>query len=390
MRNSKPLSHTFVARLLLLVALTGVAQGVMAPRILGQENSLSISASAGILVDVSSGEVLWSKNPDQRRPVASTTKIMTALLVLENVSLEETVTTSETPPRVGGGDQLVVRFGLVAGERARVEDLLFALMLQSANDAAVALAEHVGGSVSDFAKKMNERAAELGAGDTRFVNPHGLDEPGQFSTARDLATISRAALNHPTFRRIVGSESQLVVSSHRQREIENRNEMLSIYPGATGIKTGTTEAAGRALVASAARADEERIAVVLSTETPNADASKLLDYGLDNFKRVDAAKQGDVWGVLTFADGVTFEIVVAESVSVLLPSGDAVPQTELAEDGRFLTVRTVASTVSVDTEFRCEGAPCPIFAGRESTIVDDIWRFLTPVAELVDGWLVGV
>lgn len=387
------MKHHPFRTILAILAIASVLSTAWAPPTAGQEDASDplapdIGAASAILIDVESGEELWSKDPDQRRPVASTTKILTALLVLEDVDLEDEVVVGPSPARVDNGDRLVVKFGLVAGERVTVEDLLFALLLESANDAAIALAEHVGGTVTTFVDKMNERAVALGATGTRFRNPHGLDEPGHFSTARDMSLFALAALRHAPFRRIVGSEVHDIETSRRQRSITNRNDLLSTYPGATGIKTGQTEAAGRALVASAARGDEERVAVILGTRTPQTDAAILLDHGLEGFKRVRAARAGSLWGVVTFADGLSFEIVLADDVDVLIQQPSMPIAQTISADAKSVRLTTRHRTIEVETEFRCGGGPCPAFPSRQETWVDDIWDVLRPLASAVDGWLV--
>lgn len=240
-----------------------------------------VSAGAWILYDDTFGHILAGKEPDIGRAVASTTKIMTALVVIERS--EPGATVEITPQADLAGESEI---GLVPGEASwTVEDLLAALLLQSANDAAVALAQHVGGSVPGFAELMNTKATELGLRNTNFVNPHGLDHPDHYSTARDLLTMTLAAMNDPTFARLVQARSANLPADPdgEPRVAVNRNELLAAYPGAIGVKTGYTDNALLTLVAAAERDRRRLYAVVLGSSDHFADATALLDYGFAEF-----------------------------------------------------------------------------------------------------------
>ncbi|MGH9051841.1 MAG: D-alanyl-D-alanine carboxypeptidase family protein [Acidimicrobiia bacterium] len=239
-----------------------------------------VSASSWILYDQGFDRELGSLNPDERRAIASTTKMMTALVVLERAPLGELVTVSEEAAGVGEAE-----IGLVAGEALTVGDLLVALLIDSANDAAVALAEHVGGSEEGFVALMNETARRLGLADTHFANPHGLDDSGHYSTARDLLAIALAGMENPTFADLVGTRRAPFPSTPDggEREALTTNTLLRSYPGTFGVKTGFTDEAGLALVA-AAQQDERRVyAVVLGSEDHFADTVALLEYGFTAF-----------------------------------------------------------------------------------------------------------
>jgi D-alanyl-D-alanine carboxypeptidase len=211
------------------------------------------------------------------------TKIMTALVLLEHGRLSDTVTVSRGAAAVRG-----YQLGLRVGQRVSLEDLLAAILIRSANDAAVAAAEHVGGSVAGFAALMNAKARALGMTQSRFANPHGLDEPGHVTTARDMAQLTRAALDHPHFARLVSvREARVNVWQAvrkrklvaRPRLIVSHNRLLGRLEGADGVKTGYTDAAGRCLVASATRGDRRMIAVLLNAPDRWSDAELLLEYG---------------------------------------------------------------------------------------------------------------
>ncbi|MCI3920407.1 D-alanyl-D-alanine carboxypeptidase [Paenibacillus sp. TRM 82003] len=252
--------------------------------------TVDIAGEAGIVVDADSGEVLYGKNDRIRMYPASTTKIMTALLALEYGRLDEPITVG-AEARQRAADESSAR--LAEGDTLTLRDLLSGLMLPSGNDAARTIARYVVRVVDEssgedwserFPALMNERAAELGAKNTHFANPHGLHDPDHYTTAEDLARIAREAMNHPAFRELVASEAY--VTSDGATAYQNRNQLLyeegaNYYRGANGIKTGYTSAAGYCLVASAKRGETELISVVLhSTETDIwTDTHRLLNYG---------------------------------------------------------------------------------------------------------------
>ena len=241
----------------------------------------TITAESWILYDDTFGQVLAEDEADVRRAVASTTKIMTALVVLDQAKPDEPVEITERAVLVGESE-----IGLIADEAPwTVEDMLAALLLQSANDAAVALAEHVAGSVEGFAGLMNTKAAGLGLRNSNFVNPHGLDQRNHYSSARDLLTVALAAMEDPLFVRLVRTRSANLPATpdDEPRVAVNRNELLAVYHGAIGIKTGYTDNALLTLVAAAER-DRRRIyVVVLGSEDHFGDAITLLDYGFAEF-----------------------------------------------------------------------------------------------------------
>ncbi|RJP31222.1 MAG: D-alanyl-D-alanine carboxypeptidase [Actinobacteria bacterium] len=249
-----------------------------------------ITAAAAILVDPLTGDVLYEKNADQSLPMASTTKIMTAILSLENATLAETTTISDHASTVGESSAWLEK-----GEVLSVEQLLYALMLQSANDASVALAEHVGGSEDAFVEMMNAKAAELGLAHTSFSNPHGLDEEGHYTSARDLAAIAAYAMSIPEFREIVATDEYQIPwpGNPYPRVMQNHNKLLEMYPYAIGIKTGYTLGAGKCLVAAAAKEGSELISVILNGGDTYWDQTiSLLEYGFNDFAHVEFAYSG--------------------------------------------------------------------------------------------------
>jgi len=233
--------------------------------------------------------VLYLKNPYRRRPIASITKIMTAMLVLEHSNLSDVVRVSRRAARAEP-----IKLGLRMGERITVRNLLWGLLLWSGNDAAVALAEHVSGSVRRFDRLMNKKARELGMDETNFASPNGLNDKGR-STVGDVATMAGAALSVPTFARMVATRKHRIPGPRRQvHRLRNLNEILFRYPGATGVKTGYTKLAGNCVVASATRFGRSLLAVVLGDPPRThwrfayADVTKLLNYGFG----LEASRRG--------------------------------------------------------------------------------------------------
>ena len=264
-----------------------------------------VDTSSAILVDLAEGQVLYQRSPQRPQPVASLTKLMTALLVLEEEErLDRTI--SIHPGAVfgrndyGGGSTL----GLRSGERVSLRGLLAGLLLGSANDAAEALAIEVAGSVSAFVQDMNGRAKSLGMSRTRFASPHGLDDRGRSSSA-DLMLLLRAGLRHPTFRDMIARRLEVVRSdSARPRRIQNRNVMLWLYPGASGVKTGFTVASGFCLIATARRGDRQLAVVVLGgRDEVFSDAAALLNHGFAAYERTSLVEDGEPLGSVRVRGG---------------------------------------------------------------------------------------
>ncbi|MGI6405172.1 MAG: D-alanyl-D-alanine carboxypeptidase family protein [Syntrophaceticus sp.] len=244
-------------------------------------STVDISAKAAILMDEESGRVLFAENAEQRLPQASLTKIMTALLVIENGDLHKDVVISKNAEETGESS-----IWLEEGEVLSRNQLLYALMLPSANDAAVALAESVAGSEQEFVSQMNERARELSLKNTHFANPHGLDAEGHYSSAFDLASLTREGLEDPLFRDVVTTkEMSIPWPGHDwERALINRNQLLNRYQGSRGVKTGYTSNAGCCLVGAAQRGDMKLITVVMNSYDMYGDTERLLNYGFDNYE----------------------------------------------------------------------------------------------------------
>jgi D-alanyl-D-alanine carboxypeptidase (penicillin-binding protein 5/6) len=269
---------------LVLGAVPGTAAHAALPR-------PEVRAPSAIVVDARTGEVLLRKDPTRERAIASATKLMTALLALERADLDDTF-----PAARYSALPVESKINLRTGERMKVRDLLRALLLESANDAAVTIAENVAGSRAAFVRQMNERARELGLSETSFANPIGLDDPDNHSSARDLARLAARLMRNPTFRGIVDMAEVSLDSGSRPRTIDNRNKLIARYPFMDGVKTGHTRGAGYVLVGSATgRAGVRVISVVLgdaSEAARDADTLALLRWGIDQYRRVTVVRPG--------------------------------------------------------------------------------------------------
>ena len=293
-----------------------------------------VDAASVALADLDSGRILHGHRDRKRRPIASVTKIMTALLVLEEARPFDVVTVSRRAAAEGGAG-----LGLEAGERIEVRELLFALMLQSANDAAVALAEHVGGTVRGFVRRMNRRARELGATRTRFASPNGLDDAGR-STAQDLVVITAQAFRTEPFPEIVGTRRHAVPAPRGpDRKIQNRNALLWLYPDAIGVKTGFTSAAGFCLVAAAERDGMRLVAVALgSRDEAFSDAAALLDHGFHAYERRTLVEPGEPVGEVRVS-GRGVPVAAAQQAAAVVQADQEVTRELSAAPGLRLPVR---------------------------------------------------
>ena len=242
-----------------------------------------------IVYDRISKSMIIGKNEDVKSAMASTTKIMTTIVILEKANLNEKVTVSAKAGGTGGS-----RLGLKRGDKTSVRDLLYGLMLRSGNDAAVALAEHVGGSVKGFAELMNGKAIELGLTNTHFVTPHGLDDANHYTTALELAKLTDYAMDNETFAKIVGTKSTTIYINNQSRQINNTNELLGVLNGVVGVKTGFTNNAGRCLVTETKRNNMDIITIVLGADTKKdrtKDSVNLIEYTFSKYKMYNLEEQ---------------------------------------------------------------------------------------------------
>lgn len=280
------------------------------------EAAPEISAEYACVMEAETGEVIFEYNGEVEHSMASTTKIMTALVALENSSPDDMVTVSRNAAYQEGSSAY-----LAQNERIRMKDLLYGLMLNSGNDAAVAVAEHISGSESAFAEKMTERAKAIGAFNTSFKNPSGLDADGHYTTAIDLARITVEALKNPDFREIVSTSYKEVEYSGGILSFSNHNKLLKSYDGCIGVKTGFTKKTGRCLVSAAERDGITIVCVTLRAADDWNDHKKLLDFGFDSLSLTQVIKDGEVLSTVPLVSGGEIPVLAGEGVSLPLLQG---------------------------------------------------------------------
>lgn len=334
-------------------------------------DDLQLSAPSAILIDQASGTVLYEKNADEAMPPASITKIMTMLLVMEAIeqgklSLTDPVTGSENAASMGG-----TQIWLEVGETFTVDELLKACAIASANDASMALAEHIGGSESAFVAMMNEKAAALGMSHTVFKNPTGLDADGHLSTARDIALMSKALLGYPK----ITEYTTVWMDSLRDGKMElvNTNKLVRFYNGCTGLKTGTTDGAGSCLSASATRDGLSLIAVVMGCKTSKerfADARTLLDYGFAGFEQYTPNLPEDLPNELPVQNGMqpTVSVTADEPQSILLKKGGSAEITTEISVNESITAPIALGDILGSVTYRSKDdtiCKIPLLAGSD-------------------------
>ena len=295
-----------------------------------KETGLKVDAKAAVLMDATRGEVLFAQNAHKRLPPASVTKVMTMLLILEacesgKINLSDTVTISERAAAMGGSQMY-----MEPGEQHTVEELLMGVAMASANDGAVALAEHLAGSVEMFVERMNKRAAELDMKDTNFVNTNGLPVSNHYTSAYDIAIMSKALIRFPEtqkwFTKWQATIKVGLPGKEKDFGLTNTNRLIKIYSGAIGIKTGFTQDAGYCLSGAAERNGTRLIGVILGASTSKvrfAEISKMFDYGFSNFESVKVAKKGQVQKALKLEKGTPskIDVVMEDDVAVLVKKG---------------------------------------------------------------------
>lgn len=281
-----------------------------------QASEPTVSAKSVVLLDGQTGRVLFQNCADVRSLVASTTKIMTAILVIEDCDLTAEVAIPAEAASVEGSSLY-----LKEDERCTVEELLYGMMLHSGNDAATALAMYHSGTISAFAEKMNSKAQELGLYNTNFVNPHGLDAQSHYSSALDLAKLAAYAMRNPIFHRIVSTKT----ICFGDRVLRNHNKLLWKYPGAVGVKTGYTMAAGRILVSAAERGGRRLVAVTIHDRNDWQDHAALFDYGFETYESKMIAFSGQTMGIVPVICGAeNAKAVLREEIYVPLADEEKV------------------------------------------------------------------
>jgi D-alanyl-D-alanine carboxypeptidase (penicillin-binding protein 5/6) len=279
-------------------------------------NYPNVTAKSAIVMDAATGKVIYSKAAKERRYPASTTKMMSLIVALEHGNLDDVITASPNAASTEGSS-----LWLTQGEQMTMTDLLYGIMLISGNDATVAVAEHVSGSVQKFAELMTEKAHAIGARDTNFTNSSGLPDPNHYTTAHDLARIAAYGYKNPLFTQIVSTEHKILPPTVKGdiRDLYNENKMLWFYEGGNGVKTGYTDAAGRCLVSGAKRDNIQLIAVVLDSETMWDDSKTLLDFAFSQLKPETVFNQGDILKTTRVANGKSELLKLVANTSIILP-----------------------------------------------------------------------
>jgi D-alanyl-D-alanine carboxypeptidase (penicillin-binding protein 5/6) len=354
----------------LLVAVLAAVAGLAAPAAAAPPQ---ISAPAAILVEARTGDVLYERAADRRRPIASTTKLMTALLTMERTKLSDDVEASSYI-----ASPIESKLGLRPGEVLSVADLLRGLMLESANDAAVTLAEHVSGSRAAFVRLMNKRARELGLEDTHYDNPIGLDGAGNWSSAHDLARLAVILRKHSFIRKIANRTSATLTTGFRPRTIRNRNTLLGRDAEVNGLKTGHTSTAGYVLVGTRTKDRVTLVSVVLGTSSlaaRDADSLALLKWGEGRYEQIHPVTRGTIVGTpeIEFRRGATTRLVTAGSVTRTVPKGAKITFNDVG------VPRMVTGPVARGQEFGYR----EVFAdGKRIAAVPIVSEFFVPAADL--------
>lgn len=305
------------------------------PSLKAENSSINTHARAAALIDVESGRILYSNRGDESMPIASLTKIMTAIVAIENGDLDSVVKVGKNAYAKEGSSLY-----LKLGEEMALETMLYGLMLRSGNDAASAIAEHIGGSEEGFTYMMNAKAEELQLTHTHFANAHGLDDKGHFSSANDLAVLTAYALHNPVFKEIVKTQEKTADNPYEKWDYKwrNKNKMLRLYEGADGVKTGYTKIALRCLVSSATRNGQQLVAVTLNDGDDWNDHASLLNFGFNHYPLKSLIKRGDkVSG---------YELVTGADFSYPLGQG---------EQERLVTTMILQSDSKRTTDFGLKG-----------------------------------
>ena len=295
-----------------------------------------ITAKSAIVMDAATGKVLYAKDAEAKRYPASTTKMMTLIVALENGNLDDVIEASEKASKTEGSS-----LWLEHGEKLTLRDLLYGVMLVSGNDATVAVAEHIAGSVDAYAKLMTKKAHEIGAMHTSFTNSSGLPDPNHYSTAHDLAMIAAYGYKNPLFEEFVSTKSKIIPWAMNDfgRELFNENRMLWLYEGGNGVKTGYTDAAGRCLVSGAKREGVQLVAVVLDSEFMWNDSIALLDY---SFKQIKAVK---LYNAESVVKNVLVDSGVKSTVDIAVKEDVVIPMVE-EDKQNFVTVVDIPERIN--------------------------------------------
>lgn len=340
-----------------------------------------VQAASAILVDAVTGTVLWEKDAHTRRPNASTTKIMTATLILESGRLDDMVTFS---PKARATPY--ANLNAKPGEKFRVRDLLYAIMLRSSNDSCVAMAEHLSGEAWKFSHSMTQKARALGALNTNFVSTNGLYDKNHYSTAYDLALMTRNAIRNPLFNEVVGTQARTIDRSLNQKDrlIKNHNKFLKKYQGADGVKTGYVRQSGRCLVASATGLDSGQpwrlITVVLNSADTYGDSARMMDWGRQNFQPVFFARRGEQLASATVTHGTAQRVPLVAGDDLM-----AIVRRSPGANHSFREVRAAGSLKAPVDRDQVAGKVVALVDGRQVAEID--LKAQQPVGQV---WTAGV
>lgn len=283
------------------------------------------SSKSAILMEENSERILYNKNSDEPLPMASTTKIMTAIVAIEYGNLDDIVVIDDETPYIEGSS-----IYLKTNDKISLEDLVYALVLRSGNDAADSIAKHIGGTMDNFITLMNEKAKVIGASNTNFVNPHGLHDANHYTTAEDLLLITKYAFGNDIFKRIVGTTNRDIKINNEKRTIFNKNKMVTQYEGGNGVKTGYTTDAGKCLVFSAERNGMQLIGVLIDSYNIWTDSEILLDYGFEKYKLENVVTKSEYLGSIYIDKGIKDTVKIYATSDINIPvTGDETLSTEL-------------------------------------------------------------
>jgi len=357
----------------------------------------AIGAKSAVMINADDGRILYSLNPDERLPMASTTKMMTALMTIENhgKSLTDVVTCSQRCAEVGESS-----IWLTAGEKLSVKDMLMGMLIQSGNDAATALAEYDAGSVEGFVAKMNDRAAAMGLSNTHFANPHGLDDPEHYTSAADFTKLARELMRHQEIREIVKLDEAAIPwpGQPYSRDLINHNHLLDLYPAVNGIKTGYTDAAGQCIIISASEGGTNLILSYMggaSLPGRNEDVINMLAYGFASYRqqtvisggaeysavdlpynygrKLPLVSEADLVKKVYIGNTVEQKIVLPDHLDLPVHKGDKIGLVEAFEGPRYL-----GSTYLLATE----DVPPPGFKDRITYYIEAVYNFLLSAIKL--------
>lgn len=369
-------------KLFRIISVTAALAGLISVLLItANAAEVQTSAQSAVLMEIESGDIIYEKNSHEKLPMASTTKIMTAICAIENGDLDKKVKIAEGVCGIEGSSVY-----LKSGEELTLKELLYAVMLESANDAAAAVATAVSGSVDEFALLMNDTAKKIGAVETNFTNPHGLDNEQHYTTAEDLAKIASYGLKNKTFREIVSTYKMRIPmnSGDGVRLLLNHNKMLKLYDGAIGVKTGFTKRSGRCLVSAAERDGMTLVAVTLNDPNDWRDHEAMLDAGFEEYEMRPVADIGELYYDIPVTGSTAESIRCSNRDVVAFPMRrDCGEITYTIEAKRFLFPPVNEGDILGTVTMKCDGkilGTVPLYAESGAEIIPK----KNPIKEFLD------